>query len=189
MKDSLIIRIFGHIKTISVHKKYVLYYCFKARLFWQGIVHDFSKFSVEEFLLGVKYYTGKYSPNSVQKTIEGYSSSWLHHKSRNKHHFEFWLDYSDRDYVEKGEKISAIEMPPKYLVEMFCDRIAASKVYNGNQYKNSDPYDYYKMREDRMIIHDNTKKELEKMLKYLAMCGEDKSFEYARGLLKLNKNR
>lgn len=183
MENNIFRNAIFHTKSILLHKKYVMYYCCKVGLFWQGVSHDLSKFSITEFIPGVKYYNGKCSPNSLQKKKEGFSSSWLHHKNSNKHHYEYWLDYSDHKYNETGEKISAIKMPNKYLVEMFCDRVAACRVYRGNSFSNSDPLNYYLERRECMIIHDKTRKDLEKLLKILAVYGEDKAFRYARYLL------
>lgn len=80
-------------------------------------------------------------------------------------------------------------MPAKYLVEMFCDRIAACRVYKGRDYMNSDPLKYYKERRERMLIHENTRRELEKMLEYLATCGEKEAFKYARKILKQSRKK
>ena len=38
-----------HVIRILVHKFWVAYYCFKLGLYWQGIIHDLSKFSYIEF--------------------------------------------------------------------------------------------------------------------------------------------
>ena len=189
MESQVIYRVGGHIFTVFRHKWYVLYYCCKAGLIWQGIVHDLSKFSWEELVPGVKYYSGVGSPNSIQKAYEGYSSAWLHHKSRNKHHYEYWLDYDAELFQKNGEMISPIKMPTRYLVEMFCDRVAACRVYNGKNYRDSDPYIYYKDRAERMIIHKETRKELVRLLKILSLYGERRAFVYARKLLKSDKRR
>lgn len=39
--------------------------------------------------------------------------------------------------------MAGLEMPVRYVAEMFCDRVAASKTYRGSAYRDSDPYDYY----------------------------------------------
>lgn len=184
LKNMLVYKVWAHLFTILKHKGYVFCYCCRAGLFWQGVIHDLSKFSIEEFVPGVKYYTGNCSPNSIQKYKEGYSSAWLHHKNRNKHHYEYWLDYFEQYYNEKGEKISPIEMPPRYLVEMFCDRVAACRVYRGKEYVDSDPLDYYIKQRERIIIHENTRMELERLLECLACYGEKKAFQNARKLLR-----
>ena len=44
------------------------------------------------------------------------SSAWLHHKGRNKHHFEYWTDYSIR---KPGHPIEGMRMPRRYVAEMW----------------------------------------------------------------------
>jgi len=117
-----------HFLTITHHKLVVMEGCFKVGLFKQGLLHDLSKYSWEEFKTGVKYYQGTRSPNAAEKEEKGYSSAWLHHKGRNKHHFEYWTDVST---AEDHWKIVGVKMPVNYLAEMVMDRIAASKIYQG----------------------------------------------------------
>ena len=82
-----------HLKTVQHHRRLVRQYCFRLGLYWQGLTHDLSKFSPVEFCAGVKYFQGDRSPNDAQRRDIGYSASWLHHKGRNRHHFEYWTDY------------------------------------------------------------------------------------------------
>ena len=56
--------------------------CFAVGLYRQGLLHDLSKYSWEEFATGVKYYQGNRSPNAAEKEEKGYSAAWLHHKGR-----------------------------------------------------------------------------------------------------------
>lgn len=91
-------------------------------------MHDLSKYSPSEFIPGVKYYQdGHRSPNNAQREDEGVSKAWLHHKGRNKHHFEYWIDY---DVDGNSTILAGMKMPVKYVAEMFCDRVAASRIYN-----------------------------------------------------------
>ena len=57
-------------------------------------MHDLSKYSREEFWTGVRYYQGNRSPNAAERETVGFSKAWLHHKGRNKHHYEYWIDVS-----------------------------------------------------------------------------------------------
>ena len=82
----------GHFRTITRHRHKVIAHCRKAGIFWQGLRHDLSKYSPSEFLPGVKYYQGTRSPNEGERDVYGYSLAWMHHKGRNKHHFEYWTD-------------------------------------------------------------------------------------------------
>ena len=123
-----------HLKTVNRHRALVRKHCFRLGLYWQGLTHDLSKYSPTEFWPGVKYFQGDHSPNDQQRREEGYSAAWLHHKGRNRHHFEYWTDYQ-----QDGSGIGGVEMPPKYVAEMFCDRLAASKVYQGENFDTGPP--------------------------------------------------
>lgn len=169
-----------HFKTITYHKYLVMKGCFAAGLYWQGICHDLSKYSPTEFRVGAKYYQGNRSPNNAEREDIGYSSAWLHHKGRNKHHYEYWIDYSTRD-VPGG--MAPVEMPVKYVAEMLMDRIAASKVYNGKNYKDSDPLTYFHSAKEPPIMHAKTKELLEKLLLMLAEKGEKETFAYVKNEL------
>ena len=133
-----------HFRTITKHKQMVMENCFKVGLYKQGLLHDLSKYSWEEFRIGVKYYQGDRSPNAAEKEEKGYSVAWLHHKGRNKHHFEYWIDFAP----DKSAGLIGNEMPLKYLVEMVMDRIAASKVYKGDAYTDACPWEYYARGQD-----------------------------------------
>ena len=83
-----------HLKTILKHKRLVRQGCFKVGLYRQGIFHDMSKFSPVEFWVGAKYFQGNMSPNNAERKDKGLSYAWLHHKGRNKHHLEYWIDFA-----------------------------------------------------------------------------------------------
>lgn len=165
-----------HLKTINHHKWLVLKYCFRAGLYKQGLLHDLSKYSLVEFSVGARYYQGNRSPNNAEREIKGYSLAWLHHKGRNKHHLEYWIDYS----LNEGAHMAGMKMPVKYVVEMFCDRIAASRNYNKEKYTNGAPLVYFEASKEHYLIHEDTKRLLEKLLVMLKDKGEDEVFKYIR---------
>lgn len=167
---------YEHLKTINRHKKMVMENCFKVGLYKQGLLHDLSKYSWTEFSMGAKYYQGTRSPNDAEREDKGYTSAWLHHKGRNKHHLEYWIDYS----VNKNEGLVGCKMPEKYVVEMFCDRIAASKNYNKENYTDSLPLEYFLKGRSGKLLHPDTARLLEKLLRMLAEHGEDDTFAYIR---------
>ena len=171
-----------HFQTITYHRKLVREGCFKVGLYWQGLTHDLSKFSPTEFLVGAKYYQGDRSPNNAEKEAKGYSSSWLHHKGRNKHHFEYWTDYNI-----KTKKVEPVEMPLRYVAEMFCDRVAASKIYNGDKYTDQFPLEYFMGAKGRRVIHPKTSDLLETLLTELAQKGEDYTFAHIKEMVKNQK--
>ena len=171
-----------HFVTITKHRLKVASHCRRAGIWWQGLWHDISKYSPKEFVSGARYYDGTCSPNVGERQDKGYSEAWLHHKGRNRHHFEYWTDYS---YIER--KVVPVKMPLRYVAEMFCDRVAASKIYKGRAYKDSDPIDYFMGGKDNRFIHPETSDLLEKLLRMLSEKGEKETFDYLRGLVKKDR--
>ncbi len=137
-----------HIKTVNKHRFLVFILCFKSGIPFRGLVHDLSKYSKTELSESIKYYNGKNSPIINCRKENGYSICWLHHKAKNKHHFEYWYD-------EASPNIAI--MPYKYAVEMICDRTAASMTYKGTKYTDSDPYDYFLIENKRFSYMINPK--------------------------------
>ena len=172
---------FKHLNTVCKHRRQVRKNCYKAGLVWQGLTHDLSKFSAKEFWRGAKYYQGNRSPQAKERELFGYSEAWLHHKGRNKHHFEYWTDVG-----KDGEPV-CIEMPAKYLVEMVCDRIAASKVYKGKDYTDSCPLEYFQSRKGKSAMHHQTSEKLEYFLTLLAEKGEKEMFKQLKEFVRENK--
>ena len=173
MGDSM--KTLGHFKTITKHKWKVMKLCFRIGLYKQGLLHDMSKYSWCEFSTGIKYYQGDKSPNSVERRDKGYSLAWLHHKGRNKHHYEYWVDYN-----LETKRNEPVEMPYNYVAEMFCDRLAASKIYNGKKYTDRSPLDYFEYRKPHRSINMKTRDELEKLLVMNYEKGEEETFQYIR---------
>lgn len=167
-----------HLKTINHHRKLVRESCFKLGLYWQGLTHDLSKYTWPEFKIGIKYYLDGQSPHNGERKVLGYSTAWLHHKGRNKHHAEYWIDFTTGPI--ENRYITGMKMPVKYLIEMFVDRVSASKNYHGVQYKESDALEYYKKRRDCMLMDDRSRKQLEILLQMLAEKGEDYTFAFIR---------
>mgnify|MGYP007115372487 CR=1 FL=1 len=171
-----------HFKTITHHRHEVIRNCRKAGIFWQGLGHDLSKYTWIEFRSGMKYYLGTRSPNEVEREIDGYSTAWLHHKGRNLHHFEYWNDYNPAE-----RRVLPVRMPIKYVAEMFCDRVAASKVYQGRNYTNDHPLNYFMRGKPNRFIHPDTSDLTEYLLRMLANEGEDKTFACLRQIVKSGK--
>lgn len=150
--------------------------CFQVGLYKQGLLHDLSKYTWTEFRVGCKYYQGTRSPNNAERETIGYSSAWLHHKGRNKHHYEYWIDYS----MEDDKILAGMKMPTRYVVEMFIDRIAASKIYMGETYTDQAPLAYFERGKGHYVIHKDSERLLEGMLRMLADKGEKRTFAYIR---------
>lgn len=169
---------FLHFKTITRHRHLVMRNCFKVGLYRQGLLHDLSKYSYTEFKEGVHYYQGHRSPNVAERVDKGYSEAWMHHKGRNRHHFEYWSDYS----LEPGKGMVYVRMPRRYFVESVMDRIAACKVYRGRTYTDSAPYEYLTTRDGEKLMNAEDFEELKRILKMLADEGEKKTFSYLKNI-------
>jgi len=165
-----------HLHTIDKHRLLVFEHCCKAGIPVQGLLHDLSKYHPVEFLNGVKYYQGgTRSPNVGERKDRGYSEAWLHHKGRNRHHFEYWFDNSTSVF-----EMVPVEMPLKYVWEMMCDRMAASKVYKGDAYTDRVPLQYFELFHYDHLMHPNTQAVLRKLLTMLADKGEAETFAFMR---------
>ena len=172
--------IWGHLKTITKHKIAVTKLCFRCGLYKQGLLHDLSKYSWVEFSAGARYYQGNRSPIDREKEVKGYSLGWLHHKGRNKHHWEYWLDNA-------ADGIQPLEMPLNYVIEMYCDRTAASKIYMKDAYHDGSAYEYFMRGYHHVLMHPNTKALLEHILIYQRDHGIYQTIAYIRKELLKNK--
>mgnify|MGYP006333922085 FL=1 len=161
-----------HFITITKHRHLVMKLCFKMGLYKQGLLHDLSKYSYTEFSNSAKYYVGTYSPTISERKEKGYSDIWMHHKGRNKHHFEYWFDFSN---VEK--KYVPIKIPIQYVKEMICDRIAASKVYLKDKYTKSSALEYFNRTYDRHEMHPETSALLKSWLELVSEKGENEAIK------------
>ena len=168
-----------HFKTITHHKLLVMQGCFRVGLYRQGLAHDLSKYSPAEFLVGAKYYQGVRSPNAAEREEKGYSEAWMHHKGRNKHHWEYWSDMS-----RETRRYEPVPMPRNYLVEMVMDRRAACLIYQGKDYTPASALNYYLKSAERHQMHPKTQQELEYVLTMLRDQGEEATFVYLRQILK-----
>lgn len=169
-----------HFKTITHHKLLVMQGCFHIGLYRQGLTHDLSKYSPVEFLAGCRYWQGTQSPNNEERKVKGYSAAWLHHKGRNRHHFEYWTDYSIKE--DSGSPLAPIQMPRRYVAEMLMDRIAASKNYNGAAYTDHDALAYFQKGKAHYLMHPQTAKELETLLVILDEKGEKYLYRYVKNV-------
>lgn len=166
---------FLHFHTITGHRHKVIAHCFRVGIGFQGLFHDLSKYSLTEFVPGARYYQGGRSPNERERELFGYSAAWLHHKGRNRHHFEYWNDMN-----MQTKMYEPVPMPMRYVKEMFCDRVAASKIYQGKNYTDAHPLDYFYRGNARKKMHPDTADLLEIWLKMLAQKGEKETFSYIK---------
>ena len=164
-----------HLKTITKHRWLVLKGCFRVGLYRQGLTHDLSKYSPTEFWIGAKYYQGTRSPNAAEREDKGFSEAWMHHKGRNRHHYEYWSDLN-----KATGRYECVEMPRRYLVEMVMDRRAACITYQGKAYTDASAFEYFDKSRERSLMHPNTRRQLQYILEMLRDRGEKETFRYLR---------
>ena len=158
--------IVGHFMVITRHKWVVFKLCCKVGQPWRGLVHDLSKYSPTEFWEGVKYFNGKHSPITDAKKDKGYSQAWLHHKGRNKHHTDYWVDLSAPDKTPI--------IPYQYVAEMLCDKLAAGMVYNGKDWTKEYELDYWLNERDKTLVNDQVEALITEFLTQVSKDGIDK---------------
>ena len=168
-------KVWQHFKTITWHRWLVRQGCFRVGLYWQGLIHDLSKYSPTEFFIGARYYQGNRSPNAAEREDKGFSEAWMHHKGRNRHHYEYWTD------MNKATRLyESVPMPRKYLAEQVMDRRAACIVYQGKDYTPGSALAYFMKSRERELMHPQTNKELRHILVMLAEKGEKETFRYLK---------
>lgn len=170
----------GHLKTICIHKYWVMHYCFMCGLYWQGITHDLSKFHPIEFWESVKYYSGTESPITKCKKVNDFSWAWFHHRGNNRHHWEMYLD----DF-EKG--IVAKKMPFKYALESICDYLAAGRAYNGKNFSMQQEYEWWLSKKDVVIMHRTTHWFVDTMMKTMKDYGIENTLKNKKLIYNLKK--
>ena len=162
-----------HFIKICKHKYWVGYYCFKAGIPWRGIKHDMSKFSPIEFWESVKYYSGTSSPIDACKKDKGWSKAWQHHKGRNDHHYEYFVDNLDNGGT-------AIQMPFINVAELIADYLGAGRAYMGENFSYQAEYEWwFNKKKKPLLMHPQTKKFIDLVLYNLTQKKEN---------LVLNKN-
>lgn len=169
-------KFFKHLGTVRKHRKAVRKLCFKCGIYKQGLMHDLSKYSLTELLPQIKYWTGTCSPIDIEIKEKGFSEAWLHHKGRNKHHHDYWLD--------PVHGLPPCKMPIRYLAEMFCDRVAANKTYLKEKYTPSSPMQYLMSRpHEKELMHKETYNALVQLFTFLEVYGEDRTCAYIKDLV------
>lgn len=163
----IIKKFFKHLHLVNRHRFLVFKLSIKAGIPFRGFIHDLSKYSPIEFFESVKYFNGQKSPISFAKKENGYSKAWLHHKGRNKHHFEYWYDPC------APQKTPII--PYKYTVEMICDTLAAGMIYKGKEWYPGYQLEYFEKRKDKEFINEDIQKVLQEVYKQVNKKGINKT--------------
>lgn len=152
-----------HTVLVMRHKWYVFIFCCKIGIPFRGFMHDWSKFSPTEFFESIKYYKGTYSPITECKKQNGYSKAWLHHKGRNRHHPEYWYDEAATNQTPM--------IPYKYVAEMICDKLSASKIYNGKDWTLRSEAEYWAKEKYSTKLNQNVSEMLTEVFDQVAENG------------------
>ncbi|MDI6787935.1 MAG: DUF5662 family protein [Planctomycetota bacterium] len=120
-----------YLSYVFTHKYYVWRECYQLGLYWQGLTHDLSKFSLTE-IRAYSYLFKNFdrpvmlSYDFLKKTIPAMryrkilKARW-HHIQKNPHHWQRWI------LIQDDGSIYNVGMPKKYALEMICDWRAKSK--------------------------------------------------------------
>jgi hypothetical protein len=133
------------------HKLNVLIECWEEGLYIQGLLHDISKFTPNEF---IPYAQKFYSNKKDEITETKWKYAWLNHQHKNKHHWNYW--------IVNQEKREALPMPRKYLIEMWCDWRSFSRKW-GRRVKEADLTEKM-IKSEGVILHPKTRQELEELI-------------------------
>ena len=86
----IISNIVDHIIDILMKKTYVLIYCFRIGLYWRGIKHDISRFSLIEFIYSIENYDPVEYPLDMRRR-NSISQAYIHYISKNDYTIEHWI--------------------------------------------------------------------------------------------------
>lgn len=178
MEKNILKGMIKHFILVSKHKWLVFKFSLRLGIPLRGLLHDLSKFSLEEFGESIKYYDGKISAIVVCKKENGYSKAWLHHKGRNKHHDWYWVDLDT-------EEVAPV-IPYKYMLEMICDKLSASITYNGKNWTQRSEYDYWMVERTKIIMNPKVDNFLTEVFTQVKDYGIDKTLtkQNIKGLYK-----
>lgn len=87
--------------------------------------------------------------------------------------YGFWLDS-----IGSEEKMFVPnQLPYNYVIDIFCDLVAKSKLHAGKDWKTSFPREYYtNIFKSRLSMHKQSMVTLEKLLEILSQHNTEKNF-------------
>ncbi len=153
-----------HLALVIRHKHLVFIHCVKCGIPLRGLLHDLSKFTPTEFFESIKFFHGARSPLAVCREEKGVSLAWLHHKGRNRHHLEYWVDEDCK---------TPPLVPYKFAVECICDKLAATKIYRGKSYTPDMALSHFRRYGNKVHTNEKTLTFIDKVFSDLCELGED----------------
>ena len=161
-----------YLKQLLRHKWFVFLETRRRGMMWLGIVHDLSKFRLDEFIPYARFFYGNYPEPTYSSAGQAltydakqeFYQAWNRHQKRNKHHWQYWMLTNDS---EEPQTI-CLPMPIKYMREMLADWYGAGRAYG-----NPDTPAWYKEHRYKIILHPSSRAWIEFML---GLSGFDKNF-------------
>jgi len=141
---------FKYLSYVFRHKWFVMLECFKMGLYWRGIMHDMSKLLPDEIRAYAEYFYGERIDDlemGSAKMNSDFRIAWLKHLHRNPHHWQYWNTPHD------DGRITALEMPERFGIEMICDWRGVSLAVHGEDRSRS----WYKKNYHDMTLHPVTR--------------------------------
>lgn len=166
---------FRYLRYVIIHKWFVLLACWRRGLWWQGIIHDWSKFLPSEWFAYADFFYGfkptdndrsraiavlGYDPYPSHQTIAdrrfAFDVAWLKHQHRSPHHWQHWVLRED-----SGATLT-LEMPKRYAMEMICDWEGAGRAITG---RSGETASWYQKNRSKILLQSNTRALVERELK------------------------
>jgi len=153
-----------YLKYILKHKWYVAVECFKVGLYLHAFTHDLSKFRPSEWFPYTEFFYGDWGRNEpddyrywdARYYVQGpFDLAWLKHQKRNKHHWQYWVLHEDSGQTK------TLFIPRKYLKQMACDWIGASKAIRG---KDATPIEWYRKVKNGTLMDESSRVEFEHLI-------------------------
>lgn len=162
-----------YLRYLARHKWFVLVACFRRGLYWQGIIHDWSKFLPSEWIPYANFFYG-FKPTEEDRrrsrVIFGYdcwpssewmrdrfNRAWLAHQHRSPHHWQHWILRNDDGTT------FPVEMPHRYVLEMLADWDGAGRAITG---KTGGTPVWYAKNRHKMLLHPDTQRFVDAALNY-----------------------
>lgn len=120
--------------------------------------HDISKLSDDEFIPYLNYFYPEENQTKGDQDFieEQFDYAWLLHQKRNPHHWQYYV------LIKDSGKALLLDMPFEEICNMICDWHSFS-AKDGT----STAYDWYSKNKDKMMLSNNTRKTVEKLIKYM----------------------
>ncbi len=130
-------RLIVHLSTITRHKMKVSALCFRCGLYAQGIATIFQN-TPSSFAQASVIIRATASPIDREKEVQGIFDGMAAPQR------DETCTIGNTGWITVQKTcIHPLEMPVHYVVEMFCDRVAASQIYMKDRYDDCSALNYY----------------------------------------------